>query len=317
MPLKKRHRTISQVKELPQIAFVLLLSIFFSFAIDGFFTLKNFEVITRQVTTIGIVSLGMTFVIVTGGIDLSVGAMLAFSINIGGQLIANKMPISLVYFIILLLGTILGTINGLLVVKLKVPALIVTLGTMNIFRGAVMVITRGKYITSVPKVYMLIGKGYTPFIILLILLFLFSFILHRTKYGRNLVAIGSNDLSAVYSGVPVDKYKIITYAISGVLSALAGIIIIGRSGFIQPQAGIGYEMSCIAAVVIGGTSIYGGSGTIYGTFLGSMLMGLILAGITMLAVNPYWQGVINGLLIILAISFDTIQYARRRKYAQN
>lgn len=299
-------------QELPLLLFVLILTTFFSLNIDQFFTLKNFEVISRQVTTIGIVSIGMTLVLVTGGIDLSVGAMLSFAINIGGLIIARGAPIYIAYPFILLLGTVLGAINGFLIVKVKVPAIIVTLGTMNIFRGIIMVITNGKYITNIPTEYAWIGSGYTPFILFLILLVLFECILRYLRFGRNIVAIGSNEQSAMYSGVKVERYKVIVFMISGLLSALSGIIFIGRSGFIQPQAGIGYEMNSIAAVVIGGTSIYGGSGTVIGTFLGSMLMGLILAGITMLAVNAYWQGVINGLLIILAISFDTLRQRRRR-----
>lgn len=239
------------------------------------------------------------------------GAILSFAINIGGLLIIRGLPIAITYPFILLLGAIMGTINGLLIVWLKVPAIIVTLGTMNIFRGAIMIITRGKYMTQIPDGYLWIGSGYTPFVIFVILLVIFEFTLRRTRFGRNIVAIGSNEQSALYSGVPVNWFKILVYLLSGIFSALAGIIFIGRSGFIQPQAGIGYEMNSIAAVVIGGTSIYGGSGTIIGTFLGSFLMGLILAGITMLAVNAYWQGVINGLLIILAISFDTLRQMRR------
>lgn len=311
----KSHNTAwkwLRFQELPLLVFVLLLTAFFSLNIDRFFTLRNFEVISRQVTTIGIVSIGMTFVLVTGGIDLSVGAMLSFAINIGGLIIARGTPIAIAYPFILALGAILGAINGLLIVMVKVPAIIVTLGTMNIFRGVIMVITKGKYITSIPAEYAWIGTGYTPFILFVILVILFECILRYFRFGRSIVAIGSNELSAVYSGVKVQRYKIIVFSLSGLLAALSGIIFIGRSGFIQPQAGIGYEMNSIAAVVIGGTSIYGGSGTVIGTFLGSMLMGLILAGITMLAVNAYWQGVINGLLIILAISFDTLRQRRRR-----
>lgn len=300
-----------QVRELPLLAFIVLLIIFFSITIKGFMTVQNFAMISRQITTVGIVSIGMTLVLVTGGIDLSVGAILSFAINIGGLLIIRGLPIAITYPFILLLGAIMGTINGLLIVWLKVPAIIVTLGTMNIFRGAIMIITRGKYMTQIPDGYLWIGSGYTPFVIFVILLVIFEFTLRRTRFGRNIVAIGSNEQSALYSGVPVNWFKILVYLLSGIFSALAGIIFIGRSGFIQPQAGIGYEMNSIAAVVIGGTSIYGGSGTIIGTFLGSFLMGLILAGITMLAVNAYWQGVINGLLIILAISFDTLRQMRR------
>jgi len=312
MTAKGKLRSLLQVREIPLLIFILVLSLFFAFTIEGFMTLKNFEVISRQITTIGIVSIGMTLVLVTGGIDLSVGAMLSFAINIGGLLILRGVPIYITYPFILLLGAMLGAINGLLIVWIKVPAIIVTLGTMNIFRGVIMAITKGRYITSIPEAYSWIGSGYTPFIIFAVLLLCFEFALRKMRFGRNIVAIGSNEQSAIYSGVPTNKFKVVVYILGGLLSALAGIVFIGRSGFIQPQAGIGYEMNSIAAVVIGGTSIYGGSGTVLGTFLGSLLMGLILAGITMLAVNAYWQGVINGLLIILAISFDTLRQMRRR-----
>ena len=137
------------------------------------------------------------------------------------------------------------------------------------------------------------------------------FITLYTPFGRNLFAIGSSEQSAIYAGLPVQQHKMIVYVISGFLSALAGMILVGKSGFIQPQAGIGYELNAIAAVVIGGTSIFGGSGSVLGTCLGSILIGLILAGLTMLAVNPFWIGIITGMLIIFAIAADSFRFGRR------
>jgi ribose/xylose/arabinose/galactoside ABC-type transport system permease subunit len=212
----------------------------------------------------------------------------------------------------LVLGLFLGVINGFLVTRIAVPALIITLGTMNIYRGVIMVITQGRYITPIPSSYSALGSGFVPFIIFAAVLGLFIFVTLRTRFGRNLFAIGGSEQSAVYSGVPVRRYKMIVYVISGFLSALAGMILVGKSGFIQPQAGLGYELNAIAAVVIGGTSIFGGSGSVLGTFLGSVLMGLILAGLTMLAVNPYWIGLITGVLIILAIALDALRDLRKR-----
>jgi len=297
-----------QFRELPILIYVISIVIILSGMIDGFLGLKNFENISRQITTIGIVSVGMTLVIITGGIDLSVGAILSFAINIGGQGIRLGWPIWLVYLVVLGLGLALGFINGFLVTHIAVPALIITLGTMNIYRGITMVITKGIYITGIPSVYQIIGKGFIPLIIFLTVLALFMFISLMTRFGRNLFAIGERGEAALYSGVPVNRYKIYTYVISGFLSSLAGIILVGKSGFIQPQAGLGYEMGAIAAVVIGGTSIFGGSGSILGTFLGSVFMGLILAGLTMLAVNPFWIGFITGFLIILAIAIDSLRH---------
>jgi len=304
-------RNVFKIRELPILIYVFIMIIVFSIAIDGFFSIKNFGNITRQITTIGIVSIGMTLVILTGGIDLSVGAILSFAINIGGQGIIAGWPIWIVYPFMLILGLILGLVNGFLIIRIAVPALIITLGTMNIYRGLTMIITRGIYITPIPKMYEIIGNGYIPFIFLIAILAIFIYITLYTRFGRNLFAIGGSEESSIYSGVPVNRYKIIVYAISGILSALAGIILVGKSGFIQPQAGAGYELNAIAAVVIGGTSIFGGSGTVFGTFLGSVLMGLILAGLTMMAVNPYWQGLITGFLIVLAITVDSVRYLKK------
>ena len=276
--------------------------------IDGFFTVKSFEIISRQITTIGIVSVGMTMVILTGGIDLSVGAILSFAINIGGLGIVLGWPLLLVYAVMLGLGVVLGFLNGFLITRIAVPALIITLGTMNIYRGITMVITKGIYITGIPSSFQWVGKGFVPLVFFIIVLGVFIFITLTTRFGRNIFAIGEGGQSALYSGVPVNKYKIITYVLSGFLSALAGIILVGKSGFIQPQAGMGYEMGAIAAVVIGGTSIFGGSGGILGTFLGSIFMGLIIAGLTMLAINPFWIGFITGFLIIFAIALDSLRH---------
>ena len=300
-----------QFRELPILLYIIAIIIIFSTMVDGFFTLKSFENISRQITTIGIVSVGMTLVILTGGIDLSVGAILSFAINIGGQGIVLGWPLWLVYAVMLGLGVLLGFVNGFLITRIAVPALIITLGTMNIYRGITMVITKGIYITGIASEYQTIGYGYTPLIFFVIVLGVFIFITLQTRFGRNLFAIGEGGQSALYSGVPVDKFKIVTYVLSGFLSALAGIILVGRSGFIQPQAGMGYEMSAIAAVVIGGTSIFGGSGSILGTFLGSVFMGIIIAGLTMLAINPFWIGFVTGVLIIFAIALDSLRHRRK------
>ena len=305
-------RRVLQLRELPIILYTVVIIAAFSLAVNGFFAMKNFENVTRQITTVGIVSIGMTLVILTGGIDLSVGAILAFAINIGGLGIILGWPIGVVYPLMLALGLMLGALNGFLVTRIAVPALIITLGTMNLYRGTLMVITNGRYITPIPASYQAIGSGFAPFLIFVIVLAVFTFASLRTRFGRNLFAIGGGEQAAVYSGVPVRRYKMLVYIISGVLSALAGMILVGKSGFIQPQAGVGYDMTAIAAVVIGGTSIFGGSGSVPGTFFGSVLLGLILAGLTMLAVNPYWIGLITGALILLAIALDSLRQTRNR-----
>ncbi len=299
-------------REFPILLYILIMVLFFSFTTPGFWAVRNFENLSRQIAVVGIVSTGMTLVVLTGGIDLSVGSILAFSISIGGRGIPLGRPMWIIYPVILLLGTLLGFINGVLITRIAVPALIITLGTMNIFRGITMVITRGIYITPIPPEYTLIGRGYLPFFFLLIVILLFMFVTLRTRLGRNIYAIGGGEQASLYSGVPVVKYKVVVYTLSGFLSAFSGLILVGRSGFIQPQAGVGYEMNAIAAVVIGGTSIFGGSGSVLGTFFGATLMGLILTGLTMQAVDPYWQGLVTGILVVLAISLDSLRQIRGR-----
>lgn len=302
-------------RELPMLVFFAIVVTVLSVTIDGFFSVDTFDNVSRQIAVIGLLSVGMTLVVITGGIDLSIGAVMAFAISIGGMIgIADGWPIYLVYPLVLAIGLALGLLNGLLVVHFAVHPMIITLATMSIVRGMVMVITGGLYITSIPNDYMWIGAGYTPFVVLAVVLVVFHVVLTRTRFGRNLYALGGNADAAAFSGVPVDRYRVWVYVISGGLAALAGLILVGRSGFVQPQVAFdGYELSAIAAVVIGGASIFGGNGSLVGTFLGAALLGVILAGMTMLGVDAYWQGSVQGTLIIAAIS---LEYLRQQQSAK-
>jgi ribose/xylose/arabinose/galactoside ABC-type transport system permease subunit len=314
-------RALAGQRELPIFAFFLVIVAVLSFSIDGFFSLSTFDNVSRQIAVICIMSVGMTLVIITGGIDLSVGAVMAFATAVGGSIaIVGGWPIWLSYPLILGIGLLFGLVNGLLVIRFAVHPLIVTLGTMSIIRGAVMVITGGKYITPIPREYMWIGAGYTPVILLVVVLLLGHLVLTRTRFGRNLYAIGGNADAAAFSGVPVDRFRVWVYVASGGLSALAGLVLVGRSGFVQPQVAFdGYEMSAIAAVVIGGASIFGGSGSVLGTLLGATILGVILAGMTMLGIDAYWQGAVQGALIIAAISLEYLRQqhaARMQRYSR-
>lgn len=296
-------------RETPIVAFFLIVLFGLSLAIDGFFTLNTFDNVSRQIAVIGILSIGMTLVVITGGIDLSVGAVMALATSVGGSIaILGGWPIWLTYPLMLGIGLGLGLINGLLVVRFNVHPMIITLGTMSIIRGALMVLTGGRYITPIPKEYLWIGAGYMPVVVLAVVIIATHLMLTRTRFGRNLYAIGGNADAARFSGVPVDRFRVWVYVASGGLSALAGLVLVGRSGFVQPQIAFdGYEMSAIAAVVIGGASIFGGNGSVAGTFLGAALLGIILAGMTMLGVDAYWQGALQGVLIIAAISLEYLR----------
>lgn len=307
-------RRLSAFHELPILAFFLIVVAVLSLTVDGFFSMNTFDNVSRQIAVIGLLSVGMTLVVITGGIDLSVGAVMAFATSIGGMIgIVGGWPILAVYPMVLGLGLLLGLLNGLLVIRFAVHPLIITLGTMSIIRGMVMVLTGGRYITPIPREYMWIGAGYTPFVLLVAVIVTFHLVLTRTRFGRNLYALGGNEDAAVFSGVPVDRYRVWVYVISGGLSALAGLVLVGRSGFVQPQIAFdGYEMSAIAAVVIGGASIFGGNGSQIGTFIGAALLGVILAGMTMLGIDAYWQGTVQGALIVAAIS---LAYVRQQRAA--
>lgn len=302
-------RALAGQRETPILAFFLAVVVLMSIGIDGFFSINTFDNVSRQIAVICIMSVGMTLVIITGGIDLSVGAVMAFATSVGGSIaIVGGWPIWLAYPFILSIGLGLGLINGVLVIRFNVHPLIVTLGTMSMISGGVMVITGGKYITPIPRDFLLIGAGYVPVILLTLVLLIFHFVLTRTRFGRNLYAIGGNADAASYSGVPVDRYRVWVYVISGGLAALAGLVLVGRSGFVQPQVAFdGYEMSAIAAVVIGGASIFGGSGSVLGTLLGTALLGVLLAGMTMLGIDAYWQGAVQGALIVVALSLEYLR----------
>lgn len=299
---------ISNIRNVIPLLILVVILIFFSIYIPGFFAKQNFENISRQIAVYGILAAGMTIAILSGGIDLSVGSTLALSITIGGMAISRGLPIFIVYPLILAVGSILGAVNGFIITRLDISPLIVTLATVNIYRGIAIVISHGLFVTGIPKTYLFIGGGYMPLILYASLYIVFIILTLYTKFGRNIFAIGGNELAAVYSGVPVKKYKLYIYTIVGFVSGLAGLIFIGRSGFSAPQVGAGYEFNAIAAVVIGGTYILGGEGSIFRTIIGSILMSVLVVGLTMLGVNPNWQDAITGGLILSAISLDSLRH---------
>ena len=290
--------------------FLLLIVIIFSATIPNFFSVQNFGNISRQIVILGVISVGMTFVILSRGIDLSVGSIFAFATCLGGVGIQHGWPLWAVYCVIIVTGIFLGSINGFLISTLSVPSLIITLGTMNIYRGIAMVFTDSKEYTGLPTQYMYIGVGYRPVLILVIVVLFAFFILNYTKFGRHIYAIGGDERAAKVSGVPVEKHKIYIYMMCGLLSAIAGIIFVGRSGVISPLAGKGYEMDAIAAVVVGGTSVMGGYGSVIGTLIATILVGVILAGLTMTGIDPVWKNVITGALILTAMAVDITRYQR-------
>ncbi len=295
---------------------IIVLTIMLSMLSEYFFQFRNIKNIGTQTSIYALLALGMTFVILTGGIDLSVGSTLAFSGVVLGQCIKSGLPIWLSIVICLFAGFAMGSINGILISWVGVAPFIATLGTLGIIRGLALVMTSGSAITGLGTGLLFIGGGEIkgiipmPFLIALLCFAIGFYALKYTRFGRYIYAIGGNAEAARLSGVKVKFYRYLAYAISGLTAAAASIIMTGRLNSAQPIAAEGYELDAIAAVILGGTSMLGGEGSVIGTFLGAIVMTIARNGMNILNVHTYWQKVVIGLIIILAVTFDLI---RKRK----
>ena len=287
---------------------LVVLSIIMGVISNQFFTYDNVINILRQVSINGIIAVGMTFVIITSGIDLSVGSVLAISSTaVAGAIINFHVSPALAVILGISIGAICGLINGILVAYAKMPAIIVTLAMSEIPRGLALLYTGGYPLSGLPESVSFIGRGFVfntipfPVVIMIIIYIIAYIILNHLPMGRYIIAIGGNEEAARLSGVKVNKYKVSAFLISGITAAISGVILTSRLMSGQPMAGVGFDMDAIAAVVIGGTDIAGGRGTILGTFLGVLIMGVLSNGLNLMGVSPYVQRVFKGLIIILAI----------------
>jgi ribose transport system permease protein len=281
-----------------------------------FLTLDNISNILRQVSVYAILAVGETFVILTAGIDLSVGSVLALCGAISAGLSLSH-PLWLAILSGILLGVAIGTLQGLIIAKGGVPPFVATLGTMAIARSLTLVYTKGALISPLPKGFQFLGSGYLfhelfslPIIITLVIYIIAYIVLSRTAFGRRIYAIGGNEEASRLSGINVSLYKIYIYAISGLTAALGGLVMTARLNCAHPQAGLGYELDAIAAVVIGGTSLMGGEGGVGGTLIGALIMGVLNNGLNLLEVNPFWQQAVVGSLIIIAVLLDRLRKRR-------
>lgn len=294
---------------------ILVLLIFIAaliLATNDFLTLTNLDNLVRQVTVFAILSVGQLFVILTGGIDLSVGSTLGLSGGVTALLLAGGTPIPLAILAGLVVGLVVGLINGLLVSRLGLPPFIATLGMLGIARGVVLLLTSAKTISPLPDAFNAIASGYlfglpSLFWILLLVVIIAAFVLGRTVFGRYVYAVGSNTESARLSGVPVNLVLLAVYSISGVLAAFAGVLTTSRLGAGIPTAGTGYELQAIAGAVIGGASLSGAKGRTIGAVLGALIMAILANGGNLLGVDPFYLQIAIGLLIILAVYFDHLQ----------
>jgi ribose transport system permease protein len=290
---------------------LILITVILSFVSADFFTLENIFNVLRQVSINALIAFGMTFVILTGGIDLSVGSMLALSSAITAGMLAGGMDPILAMLIGLGSGAVMGAINGLFITKGRVAPFIATLATMTIFRGLTLVYTDGRPITGLSNstFFELMGRGYAgwipvPVIWMLVCYAILYFILKKTTFGRRVYAIGGNEEASILSGIRVGSVKIWIYSLTGALSALAGIILASRLDSAQPTAGTSYELDAIASVVLGGTSLAGGRGWIFGTLVGALIIGVLNNGLNLMDVSSFYQQVVKGGVILLAVLLD-------------
>ena len=296
--------------------FVALIAVMVVFsAIDEhYFTMANLIDIVDQSTINGLIAIGMTFVIVTGGIDLSVGSVMAIVIVLVGRLLTEQGmdPISAT-IVGIILGFALGSFNGFLITRLKLQPFIATLGTMSVYRGFAYIITSGWPVLNIPQEFrtMLDGDFFSIFRISILILLIFAFITHilikSTRFGNYVYAIGSNEEATRLSGVSVDFNKLMTYGLCGVGAALAGMVMLARLGTGEPAAGQGYELNASAAAAIGGTSLAGGKGTIIGTLLGAFLLSALKVGLVVVGVDDFWQYIATGGIIVVAAYFEVLQ----------
>jgi len=299
------------------ILFVLIvLCVILSIVAPRFLTLRNVTNVVRQFSVIAIMSVGMTYVIITAGIDLSVGSIIALSGCMTAWFLVEGYPIWLSVLIGLALGALTGIVNGLLIVKVRLAPFIATLGTMGIARGLVLALTMGYPIQPFPEAFEVIGRGYLgpipiPVVIMTVVVIAGHIFLSRTTIGRYIYYVGSNPTAARLSGLNVGRILILVYTVAGLLSGLAAVVLVSRLTSAQSNMGTGWELDAIAAVVIGGTSLAGGEGSVLGSLIGAALMGVIKNALILLGVNVYWQSVVIGIVIVLAVALDAWRQSRR------
>lgn len=289
---------------------------------DKFFTVSNFWNVLRQISVNICLSVGMTLVVLMAGIDLSVGSVLALcgAITAGLFKMGIELPSQNLYIGFTLLGAslagvltgaLLGFFNGFVITRFKVPSFVATLAMLTVARGLTMLWTKGFPISGLGEQFAYMGTGWflgvpVPVWISAVVVALAVFLSDKTKLGRYIYAIGGNENASLLSGININKVKIIVYTIAGGLAAVGGLMVTSRLDSAQPNAGTGYELDSIAAVVIGGTSLSGGKGSIWGTVLGAIIIGVLNNGLVLLNVSPFWQQVVKGFVILLAVIIDKV-----------
>ncbi|MGX2950399.1 ABC transporter permease [Ursidibacter sp. B-7004-1] len=320
------------LRKMAALAGLVLLVIFFSVTNEYFFTSNNIMTVGLQTSTIALIGIGATCVILTGGIDLSTGSVVALSGVAVAMIVNAGVPVPIGMVLGILVGGICGLINGILVTRMKLPPFIATLGMMMVARGLALYVTNAAPVSGMPESFAALGNGALfkiveegpnglpkvvfagipyPVIIMIFITVLFTFALTKLKVGRYIYAIGSNEEAARLSGIKTNVIKIYAYVASGLLSGLTGVILASRLVTAQPNGGVSYELDAIASAVVGGTSLMGGVGTIPGTLIGSFIIGVLRNGLNMNGVSSFVQMIVIGLVIIVAVSLDQLRQSKK------
>lgn len=307
-------------KELGPLIALISLGVFTTILNPRFVSVYNLQTLGKQAAIFGIMAIGETFVIMSGGgsIDLSAGSMVALVGVICTYMIVNGIPVFIAILLSLGFSILVGLWHGFFVNKLKVPAFIITLGTLTIARGMAAVITKGWPIIGLPKSFITIAQGDVfgfpiPVIILFVIFLITHFVLQETVYGKHLKAVGGNEVAARFSGIKVEKVRYIAFVVSAFLSGLVGIIVASRLSQGQPGVGGMYELYAIASTVIGGTSLTGGEGSALGAVIGAGIISLLWNALVMLNVSTYWHNVVIGAVIVIAVTLDILRKRRSQR----
>ena len=314
--LRRILQAFVDIRELTLVVLIGVIIVVMANVNPYFFSFSNFRAVAVGMAPTAIIVIGMTILLASGGFDLSVGSVMALSSTVVAMLLLAGLPIPLAVLCGLVLGAGIGIVNGLLVTGLGINPLIATLGTMSIARGIALVLTEGFSVSSLPQAFGWIGKadiGGFPVIVIvtLVLVLVFDLAVRHTRFFRQVYFIGANEKAAMLSGIHVNRVRIIAYALTGVLAALAGVLLASRLMSGTPTAGNGIELQVLAAAVIGGASLRGGEGTILGAFLGVVFVALINNTMTMLAVSIYWQMIVIGSVLVAAVALDMLIRSKR------
>lgn len=307
-----KRRTLLRKREFTVFGLIVVLAVVFSLTTERFLSVSNLTNLLLQLAGTAISAIGMTMIIITGGIDVSVGSMLGMSSVVAGKLLMGNAPVLLVVLAAMGVGLLMGLVNGSLIAYGKVPPIIVTLGMLNIIRSLLFQLLGGRWVSGIPPVIRVIGLGKWLGIpismwITVILIVFFSYFLNSRPLGRSIYALGNNPEAARVSGVNLARTTLFVYTITGILVGFAGLIYVARTGIVQTNTGTGFELEVIAAVVLGGTSILGGKGTVIGSLLGAFLVGIIKNGMVLLNVPALSEGLVIGALILVSVVIDVIR----------